>query len=53
MDTRMQKRIQIIEKVLATPPVLTRPLPDDIFYLYLAVSEEVVSDVLIRELDSN
>lgn len=36
-----------------TLAVLTRPLPSEVLYMYLVVSEEVVSVVLIREFDSN
>lgn len=36
-----------------TLAVLTRPLPSEVLYMYLVVSEEAISVVLIRESDSN
>ncbi|XP_061376471.1 uncharacterized protein LOC133318480 [Gastrolobium bilobum] len=38
-----------VKKCLATPPILSKPNPGDILILYLAVGEEAISVVLIKE----
>lgn len=38
--------------MLATPPVLTHQLPNKVIYLYINVSKEVISDILITNPDS-
>jgi hypothetical protein len=40
---------QELKEVLASPPVLSKPDPDQNLYVYLAVSDEAVSAVLIKE----
>lgn len=40
---------QELKMYLMTPPLLTRPKKGEILYLYLGVTQEVVSAVLIRE----
>lgn len=42
-----------LKKSLAKLQVLTRPLLGETLYLYLVVSEEEISVVLIREPNSN
>ncbi|XP_061367257.1 uncharacterized protein LOC133310357 [Gastrolobium bilobum] len=38
-----------IKKCLLTPPILSKPNTGDVLILYLAVGEEAISDVLIKE----
>lgn len=38
-----------LKKALSKPPVLTKPDNEEILYLYLAVANEAVNVVLIRE----
>ncbi len=40
-----------IKRILSQPPVLTRPSPGEVLYLYLAVANEALSAVLVRETD--
>jgi ribonuclease HI len=40
---------QELKQTLSTPPVLTKPEPGDTLLLYLAVSENAVSGVLVKE----
>ena len=40
---------QELKASLAYPPVLTKPMAGDTLILYLAVADEAVSGVLIRE----
>ncbi|XP_061361260.1 uncharacterized protein LOC133305142 [Gastrolobium bilobum] len=44
-----QAAFKKVKKCLATPPVLSKPNPGDILILYLAVEEEAISAVLIKE----
>ncbi|XP_019455179.1 PREDICTED: uncharacterized protein LOC109356308 [Lupinus angustifolius] len=37
------------KQYLAAPPILSKPLPEEILYVYLAVSDGAVAAVLIRE----
>ncbi|XP_019455153.1 PREDICTED: uncharacterized protein LOC109356283 [Lupinus angustifolius] len=37
------------KRYLAAPPILSKPLPEEILYVYLAVSDGAVAAVLIRE----
>ncbi|XP_019457605.1 PREDICTED: uncharacterized protein LOC109357992 [Lupinus angustifolius] len=37
------------KQYLAAPPILSKPLPDELLYIYLAVSDGAVATVLIRE----
>ena len=41
---------QELKASLASPPVLTKPMAGDTLRLYLAVADEAVSGVLIREV---
>ncbi|XP_057808536.1 uncharacterized protein LOC131023016 [Salvia miltiorrhiza] len=38
-----------LKAYLAELPTLTKPIPDEVLYLYIAVGEESISSVLIRE----
>lgn len=40
-----------LKKTLATLPILSRPSPGEVLYLYLVITEEDVSVILIRESD--
>jgi ribonuclease HI len=44
-----QKAFDQLKIVLSQPPVLSRPMKDEILFLYLAISAEAVSAVLVRE----
>ncbi|XP_061349021.1 uncharacterized protein LOC133294385 [Gastrolobium bilobum] len=44
-----QTAFEKVKKCLATPPVLSKPEPGDTLILYLAVGEEAISVVLIKE----
>ncbi|XP_072066994.1 uncharacterized protein [Arachis hypogaea] len=37
------------KKILATPPVLGKPVVGELLYLYLAITEEALAAVLVRE----
>ncbi|GAU51366.1 hypothetical protein TSUD_134070 [Trifolium subterraneum] len=43
--------LQHLKRALSEPPVLTRPVEGEKFYLYLAVASEAISVVLIRETE--
>ncbi|XP_061360758.1 uncharacterized protein LOC133304723 [Gastrolobium bilobum] len=40
---------QRFKEMLASPPILGKPEPGEVLYLYLSVSQEAVSSVLVRE----
>ncbi|XP_045797595.1 uncharacterized protein LOC123891742 [Trifolium pratense] len=40
-----------LKEFLASPPILTRPLPGNILYLYLAVSDRALSSALVQEVE--
>ncbi|KAL0399752.1 UNVERIFIED_CONTAM: hypothetical protein Sradi_2318500 [Sesamum radiatum] len=44
-----QAAFEDLKKYLASPPLLTKPKPDETLFLYLAVSKGAVSAVLVRE----
>ncbi|CAA0840982.1 Unknown protein, partial [Striga hermonthica] len=44
-----QKALDNIKDTLSRPPVLQKPKPNEVLYLYLGVSNSAVSAVLIRE----
>ncbi|XP_061375189.1 uncharacterized protein LOC133317342 [Gastrolobium bilobum] len=46
-----QAAFEKVKKCLATPPVLSKPEPGDTLILYLAVGEEAINVVLIKETD--
>lgn len=48
-NTECNDTFESQEKILDTPPILTRPSLREILYLYLAVVKEVVCVVIIRE----
>ena len=48
-----EESLKKLKLYLATPPILTRPEPGEILYLYLAASHKAVSSILIRENNDN
>ncbi|XP_052195975.1 uncharacterized protein LOC127803624 [Diospyros lotus] len=48
-NSECQRAFEKLKEHLATPPVLTKPKPGEPLYIYLAVANEAVSSVLIRE----
>jgi hypothetical protein len=44
-----QNAFEELKGVLATPPILTRPLPNEPLYLYLSINNEAVASALVRE----
>ncbi|PNX78768.1 gag-pol polyprotein, partial [Trifolium pratense] len=40
-----------LKEFLASPPILTRPMPGKILYLYLAVSDRAMSSVLVQMVE--
>ncbi|CAL0314908.1 unnamed protein product [Lupinus luteus] len=40
---------QTFKQYLAAPPILSKPEPDEVLFVYLAVSDEAVAAVLIKE----
>ncbi|XP_012857161.1 PREDICTED: uncharacterized protein LOC105976442 [Erythranthe guttata] len=48
-DEACQKAFVELKSYLASPPLLTKPQPEDTLLLYLAISANAVSTVLIRD----
>ena len=46
---KCESALEELETYLTTPPLLSKPLHDEVLLLYLAVSEHAVSAVLVRE----
>ncbi|GAB2287049.1 hypothetical protein Dimus_039803 [Dionaea muscipula] len=46
-----QKAFDDLKTHLASPPLLTKPVPEETLFIYLAVSDFAVSSVLVREDD--
>jgi hypothetical protein len=44
-----EQAFQELKGVLASPPMLSKPDPGQILYVYLAVSDEAISAALIKE----
>ena len=44
-----EKAFQELKRYLRSPPILSKPIPGEYLYLYLAISDSVISSVLIRE----
>ena len=51
-DASCQEAFQELKNYLMEAPLLTIPRPDDTLLLYLAVTEEAGSSVLVREEDN-
>ncbi|XP_019435874.1 PREDICTED: uncharacterized protein LOC109342323 [Lupinus angustifolius] len=41
--------VQNFQTIFGRPPILSKPVPNEVLYVYLAVSDEAVAAVLIRE----
>ena len=50
-DDKCGEAFEGLKGYLASPPLLSKPLPGEVLYFYLFVSEKAVSFVLIREDD--
>jgi hypothetical protein len=48
-DPECEKAFHELKAVLASPPVLSRPDPNQMIYPYLAVADEAVSAALVKE----
>ena len=44
-----QEAFEELKKYMAEAPLLAKPSPEDILYLYLAISEKALSGVLVKE----
>ena len=49
MDRKYERAFQDLEKFLIEPPVLSKPMDGEPFYIYLLVTEKAISLVLVRE----
>ncbi|XP_022854622.1 uncharacterized protein LOC111375929 [Olea europaea var. sylvestris] len=45
------KAFQELKQTLESPPILTKPKPEDTLHLYLAVSQSAVSGILVKEVN--
>ena len=48
-----ERAFQDLKKFLAEPPVLSKPRDREPLYIYLSVTEKVISSVLVREEEKN
>ncbi|KAL0463032.1 UNVERIFIED_CONTAM: hypothetical protein Slati_0190800 [Sesamum latifolium] len=48
-DEKCQQAIHDMRTYLEELPLLTKPTPGELLYLYLAVSQQTISSVLIKE----
>ena len=48
-DEQCEAAFQSLKIYLASPPLLSKPLPDETLFLYLIVSDKVVSTFLVWE----
>ena len=44
-----QAAFEEIQKFLTSPPLLSRPIPDETLYFYLSIGYESIASVLVRE----
>ena len=49
MSEECEKAFQELKKYLASPPLLSTPVPKEELLLYLAVSQSAVSSALVRK----
>ena len=52
-DVQCEKAFQELRKVLSSPPILSRLDPGQTLYLYLAITDEVISATLVKEESRN
>ena len=50
-DGKCDEAFKGLKEYLASPPLLSKSLPREVLYVYLAVFEKAVSSVLVREED--
>lgn len=50
-DEKYEEAFESLKTYLGRPPLLSKPPPGEVLYMYLVVSEKAVSSVLIREED--
>ena len=50
-DNKCGEAFEGLKEYLVSPPLLSKPLPGEVLYIYLAVSKKAVSSVLIRKED--
>ena len=43
-----QKTFEELKKYMAKPPLLAKPIADEVLYLYLAVSDKAISAILVK-----
>lgn len=48
-STDCQKAFEEIQKFLTSPPLLSKPVPEETLYLYLSIGHESIASVLVRE----
>ncbi|KAL2251529.1 UNVERIFIED_CONTAM: Retrovirus-related Pol polyprotein from transposon [Sesamum indicum] len=48
-DKSSQEAFEALKRYLSSPPLLTKPRTGETLYLYLAISENAVSSVLVRQ----
>ena len=46
-----QRALDELKAALTNPPIMTKPQPGETLYLYLAITDEAMSAVLVRESD--
>ncbi|KAI0515587.1 hypothetical protein KFK09_008252 [Dendrobium nobile] len=49
---KCQEAFEQLQTYLASPPLLSKPIPGEILYMYMAVSSQAISSVLVRMDDS-
>ncbi|KAM6548883.1 hypothetical protein CsatB_020559 [Cannabis sativa] len=48
-DEKCEQAFQALKTHLGQPPVLSKPLPGEVLFIYLAVTEYAISSILVRE----
>ncbi|KAL0379007.1 UNVERIFIED_CONTAM: hypothetical protein Sradi_3206200 [Sesamum radiatum] len=48
-----EQALESLKHYLASPPLLANPKPGEVFFIYLAISEETVSSVLVKEREKS
>lgn len=51
MEWKCHKAFEELKEYLTSPPLLTKPEPEESIFLYLVVREETLASVLTREED--
>nr|MCH9869276.1 reverse transcriptase-like protein [Serratia marcescens] len=50
-DEECDQAFEQIKKYLSSPPILGRPIANEVLYLYIAISQTAFASVLVREQD--